>query len=108
MINRFRPLFLHELMINLLIIVFLEVESDSDLVSPEGKDTIEAHVDIIKERYEQIHKMKVEQRIRNNIEADNPFQPEGEVSKDANEIVDAIQSGNLQNIYTSPSGTLKR
>ena len=35
-------------------------------------------------------------------------QPEGEVSKDANEIVDAIQSGNLQNIYTSPSGTLRR
>jgi len=85
-----------------------ELESDSDLVSPEGKDTIEAHVDIIKERYEQIHKMKIEQRIRNNIEADNPFQPEGEVSKDANEIVDAIQSGNLQNIYTSPSGTLRR
>ena len=82
----------------------LGVESDSDLVSPEGKDTIEAHVDIIKERYDQINKMK----LRNNIEADNPFRPEGEVSKEANEIVDAIQSGNLQNIYTSPEGTLRR
>ena len=68
------------------------MESDSDLVSPEGKDTIEAHVDIIKERYHQINKMT----IRKNIEAENPFQPEGEVSKDANEIVDAIQSGNLE------------
>ena len=77
-------------------------------MSPEGKDTIEAHVDIIKERYEQINKIRIDMMRRNNIEADNPFQPEGEVSKDANEIVDAIQSGNLQNIYTSPGGTLQR
>ena len=63
--------------------------SDSDLVSPEGTDTLEAHGDIIKERYDQVAKMK----LRHHIEQENPFRPEGELSKEANEIVDAIQSG---------------
>ena len=82
-----------------------KVESDSDLVSPEGKDTLAAHVDIIQERYDQISKMRSKQRI----EQENPFRPEGELSKEANEIVDAIQSGNCRNIYTaSPDGAPRR
>jgi hypothetical protein len=32
----------------------------------------------------------------------------GELSKEANEIVDAIQSGNCQNIYTTPDGAQRR
>ena len=47
-------------------------------------------------------------RSKSQIEHDNPFRPEGEVSKEANEIVDAIQSGNLKNIYTSPDGVQRR
>ena len=73
-------------------------------MSPDGRDTLEAHVDIIKERYNQIAKM----RNITRIEQENPFRPEGEVSKEANEIVDAIQSGNLQNIYSTSDGAQRR
>jgi hypothetical protein len=77
-----------------------EVETDSDIVSPDGKDTLEAHGAIIKEWYDQVAKMK----LRHQIEQENPFRPEGELSKEANEIVDAIQSGNCQNLYATAEG----
>jgi hypothetical protein len=47
-------------------------------------------------------------RSKQRIEQENPFRPEGELSKEANEIVDAIQSGNCQNIYTTPDGAQRR
>ena len=82
----------------------IEADSDSDLVSPEGKDTIDAHVDIIQERYDQIAKF----RMKHQINYENPFRPEGELSKEAETIVDAIQSGNCQNIQITPEGGHRR
>ena len=82
----------------------LEVDSDSELVSPEGQDTIRAHESIIKEKYDQLAKM----RLIHQIEQENPFRPEGELSKEANEIVDAIQSGNRQTLYSTSEGTESR
>ena len=76
---------------------FLVDDTDSELVSPETKDTLEVYGEILKERYDVIAKMK----LRHQIEQENPFRPEGELSREANEIVDAIQSG--QKIY-SPHG----
>ena len=64
-------------------------EDDSNLVSPETRDTIEAHEDILKERYSIIAKMK----LQHQIQQENPFRPEGELSQEADVIVDAIQSG---------------
>jgi len=83
---------------------FEEADSDSELVSPEGKDTIDAHVDIIQERYDQIAKF----RMKHQINYENPFRPEGELSKEAETIVDAIQSGNCQNIQITPEGGHRR
>ena len=85
-------------------IINIEADSDSDLVSPEGKDTIDAHVDIIQERYDQIAKF----RMKHQINYENPFRPEGELSKEAETIVDAIQSGNCQNIQITPEGGHRR
>ena len=82
----------------------IDADSDSDLVSPEGKDTIDAHVDIIQERYDQIAKF----RMKHQINYENPFRPEGELSKEAETIVDAIQSGNCQNIQITPEGAHRR
>ena len=84
--------------INALNTFFLADETDSGLVSPETKDTLEVYGEILKERYEIVAKMK----LRHQIEQENPFRPEGELSREANEIVDAIQSG--QKIYSASDG----
>ena len=79
----------------------LDDETDSELASPETKDTLAVHGEILQERYDIVAKM----RLQHQIQHENPFRPEGEVSREANEIVDAIQSGNFQKIY-SPSDSI--
>lgn len=73
-------------------------EHDSLLPEPEESvavpDTIEAHLELVRERES---KLKMKEEV---WDQDNPFRPEGELSKEADAIVGAIKEG--RNAITPP------